>query len=291
MPLKATCPEGHVITVPESKAGKLVRCPQCEKYVLVLAAHEGKKPPPLDKPPAPPMLPVEQAPVAAAPPILPVIGRETASEEMRQPASPPPLPKTTPPSLPAPAPFIEKQKDIAGQSVESEPKPKWRGMRHDPSHVLTAYWLGGALIVAALVGLVPVIMEFADHFRHADTSAGISRWAYLLVLFGAVQVAYAVYVMQLPDWGTVWVVTAFALFVAAGYATLLGFLLLSSEPSRSLGFLQLADSLRQKAISWCFLMLCLNCLVTYLGGRSAAGWYRAHATVSAALARNRERLV
>lgn len=284
MPLKATCPEGHVITVPESKAGKLVRCPQCEKFVLVLAAREDKKPPPLDEPTAPPVLPVEPA-VAVAPPMLPVTKRETASEELRQPASPPPLPKTTSPES---AELVER--NISEEPAEVESRPKRRGMRHDSSHVATAYWLGVALIVAALVGLIPAIMEFADHFRHADTSAGIARWAYLLVLLGAVQIAYAIYVMQLPDWGTVWVVTAFSLLVAAGYATLLGFLLLSAEPSRTLGFLQLADGLRQKAISWCFLMLCLNCLVTYLGGRSAAGWYRAHATVSAALARNANRV-
>lgn len=264
MPLKVTCPEGHVLTVPESKGGQHVRCPQCRSQVLVpggAGESPPKKPPPLHRPAAPPMLPLEPGPAGVA-----------ASVGMS--GSP------SPPQLPVPA--------AISASVPEEPAeapPKRRGIRPNPSQIATAYWFGAALIFAAVVGVCPAALEFADHVRHLETSAGVSRWAYLLLLLAAMQIAYAVYVMQLPDWGTVWVATGFTLLVAAAYATLLGFLLLSSDVSQSVGFLQLADGLRQKAVSWCFLMLSLSCLLTYIGGRAGAGWYRTHATVGATLAK------
>lgn len=268
MPLKVSCPAGHVLTLPESKAGTSVRCPQCRQYVQVPGNKEEtaqKKPPPLHKSSAPPMLPVERTPVAG----------ETASGGSREPANPPPLPTHV-------SAVTEAQTE---GSVASQPKR--HGVRHNASQVITAYWFGGALIFAAIVGTCPAVLEFVDHVRHIDTSSGISRWAYLLILLAAVQIAYAVYVMQLPDWGTVWVATLFTLLVAAGYATLLGFLLLSTNPGQSVGFLQLAEPLRHKAVSWCFLMLSLSCLLTYIGGRAGAGWYRAHAAIVAALGKRR----
>ena len=56
----------------------------------------------------------------------------------------------------------------------------------------------------------------------------VARWALVLFFLGIVQLAYAVYLFQLPDWTTVWVVTVLLLLLAAGYAGVLGLVLMSA---------------------------------------------------------------
>ena len=201
-------------------------------------------------------------------------------------ASSPPPPPPLPPIGVGGSPQTVSNTAHGVQAAPLEERPRRRGMKHDASHLWTAYLFAFGLAAAGVLGVCPAVYEIVDHLRHADTSPGVARWAYLLILLGVVQLAYAAYVGQLPDWSAIWMATLFTLLLAAMYATLLGFLLLTAEPVQTTDLLQLEEALRPKAVSWCFVMLSVNCLLTYLGGRSAAGWYRSHAVLVVALKRD-----
>jgi hypothetical protein len=206
-------------------------------------------------------------------------------------ATPPPLKRDktaapTPPPVPVSPPAASSAPPLAAfepEAPEAQRERPRRGMRHDLSHLWTAYWFAVGLGFAGLLGTCPGVYEIIDHLRQIDALSGVPRWAYFLILLGAVQLAYALYVGQLPDWSAIWMATLFTLLLSAAYATVIGFLMLVSEESGTLALVQLAEPMRHKAISWCFVMLSVNCLLTYLGGRSAANWYRSHATLVAAL--------
>jgi hypothetical protein len=93
-----------------------------------------------------------------------------------------------------------------------------------------------------------------------------------------VQLAYAVYLFQLPDWATVWVVTMFLLLLAAGYAGVLGLVLVSGSDGFFVGphGLQLADKLAGgQAALWCLCMVSLATILAFFAGRMSVQWQRA----------------
>lgn len=131
-----------------------------------------------------------------------------------------------------------------------------------------------------LFGVIPAAMDVADHLSNIDESLGISRWAYLLLLLGLVQVAYAIYVVQLPDWSTVWVIAVMSLIVASGYAMFLAVTLLASHQSSVLRALDLHRVAEGRAGGWCFIMLCTTCLTAYFAGRLSVRWRRDYQRLS-----------
>jgi len=148
------------------------------------------------------------------------------------------------------------------------------GVEHTWIKRWPAYQLGLWLIAAAVVGLIPVLLDMVEHLRQ-NGSAGISRWALMLLLAGGLQVVYAVYLLQLPDWATLRVVSVVSLVFAAAYAALLGALLLSKPHSELLVFLELADHVpRSQATTWCLVMLGMFGVLAYFGGRASIRWQR-----------------
>jgi hypothetical protein len=90
--------------------------------------------------------------------------------------------------------------------------------------------------------------------------------------------AYAVYLFQLPDWATVWVVTMFQLLLAAGYAAVLGMVLISDGDGFLVGpsGLQLADKLAGgKAALWCLCMVSVATILAFFAGRMSVRWRQA----------------
>ncbi|MCO6456570.1 MAG: hypothetical protein J5I93_14830, partial [Pirellulaceae bacterium] len=158
----------------------------------------------------------------------------------------------------------------------SEAEPPRAGYEHDPSKLATAYYLGAATAGVALLGIVPAIFEIADHFQHLDDSPGIARWTWLLLVLGCVQLAYALYVVQLPDWSSVWVVALACLGLAAAYAMVLGAVLLSTADNGFIQFMHLHLVPRRQTSRWCFMMLSLTSLLTYFAGRAAVRWHHTY---------------
>ncbi|MCH5372953.1 MAG: hypothetical protein JJ992_03175, partial [Planctomycetes bacterium] len=88
---------------------------------------------------------------------------------------------------------------------------------------------------------------------------------------------YAVYMVQLPDWSVVWLVSLVTLGLATVYAMLLGVFLLSDAQTEFIQVLGLADQLRgNRAAGWCVIMLSLSCLLAYVTGRVSVRWHQAY---------------
>jgi hypothetical protein len=185
-------------------------------------------------------------------------------------AVPPPLPGIQP----GPPPRLEKE-DPSETNV--------RGYQAEPSRRSTVYQLAAAMILASLFSLTPAVLDVAEHFRTID-SPGVSRWVFLLLLASIVQIAYAVYLVQMPDWSTVWVVSLVTLALAMVYAMLVGVLMLSGAQSELVQLLGLEDQLSgNRAAGWCTIMLSLSCLLAYATGQVSVRWY--HAYTGGALSR------
>jgi hypothetical protein len=151
-----------------------------------------------------------------------------------------------------------------------------RGYEPEASRRLTVYQLAAAMILASLFSLLPAVLDVVEHFRTID-SPGVSRWAFLLCLAAAVQIAYAVYMVQMPDWSSVWVVSVVLLVLAMGYAMLVGALMFSESHSEFIQLLALEDQLTgNRAAGWCAIMLSLSCLLAYATGRVSVRWYQAY---------------
>ncbi len=131
-----------------------------------------------------------------------------------------------------------------------------------------------AMIGVAAIGILPAVYISYLAWAGDSQQAAIPTWALLTYLVAILHLAYAIYLVQLPDWSTVWVTTAITLMTSAAYATLLGLRLLVSDQHRLIHFLQL-DINRFHAgqeAGWCFIMLMLTGVVSYFAGRSALHW-------------------
>jgi hypothetical protein len=141
------------------------------------------------------------------------------------------------------------------------------------------FQLAAAVIVAALFSVVPSVWDLFD-YASGTSASPLGRWAIVLGMLGAVQVAYAIYLIQLPDWTTVWMVTLFALASAALYAMALGLTIISGEDGWLVRFLQLSDKVAGgKAALWCLCMMSVMTLLAFFAGRISVRWRQAEAVL------------
>jgi hypothetical protein len=146
----------------------------------------------------------------------------------------------------------------------------------------SAYYLAAALALMAVFSMVPGVNELLYHFQNDD--APVYGWAYLVLLIGIVELAYALYLFQLPDWSSIWVVTLATLLIATAYAMLLAVVLLARDDSRLLVSLQLtaAHLPKGRVTLWCLMMVSLTSLLTYFCGRVGVRWQTADRLLAAA---------
>jgi hypothetical protein len=175
---------------------------------------------------------------------------------------PPPAPQVPPPSPPEPSVRVEV--------VPAAAQRPRRRSRQD-----TARLLALALLAPALVSGVPIALAAAG----ANAESGgwqLERWAVAVLGVGLLQVVYAIYLAQVPDWSSVWVVFLATLGTAAAYAAVMGLRLLASPGNPVLIALELEAtrfSAGQQA-GWCLIMMLLNVAVSYAAGRLGAAWRR-----------------
>lgn len=140
--------------------------------------------------------------------------------------------------------------------------------------MVSAYTLAGLIAGVALFSLAPAVWEIIDYLSAPD-DLGIQRWAFLILMLGGVQIGYAVYVAQLPDWTTAWMASLFALLLAGGYGMLLGVAVMSKEESSLIQSLELTDKLiDHKAAFWSIAMISTTSLIAWYAGHLSAGWHR-----------------
>lgn len=216
-------------------------------------------------------------------------------EEQGQPLPPevPPLPqkpvaqKDAPEDVPSDAPTKPpqmpsrpKREETPAKTVDTETKEPdrevIRGFEHDIHRRRTVYHLGIALMLTALFGAIPAVMDIVESLRAVEPR-GVASWAFALLLVSAIQLAYSIYLVQLPDWSTAWVVSLVALVMATGYAMFLGIVLLAKDDNLIIRHLDLANTVYgNKAAGWCLIMLSISSLLAYFSGRISVRWHHAY---------------
>lgn len=215
---------------------------------------------------------------AAQPPPLP--GRSEFGEAAGDKATPTPPPIEKKQPQPGPATSKSKREDSgetksAAETTESEPKELLRGVEHDPGKKATVYQLGAGMAILALAGLYPAVMEVVRHFQDFE-STGIEPWAYFVFLLGGLHLAYALYLVQLPDWSTTWVVMFVAAITATFFAGGLGISLMGSADNEVILAMGLGSLHASGRLSlWCFLMTTLWSTLTYFFTRFSLRWHKA----------------
>jgi len=156
------------------------------------------------------------------------------------------------------------------------PKPAAAEPRWKP-----ATWLLAAVMVAAAIfSIAPAVYDLAEAVRLAGLRGGVwpARWALMLVLLGAIQAAYGIYLFQLPDWASVRVIAVALVALAGIYAAGLAMVLLA-DPRGWIaggGGLQFADKLPGgKAALWCLCLVSTSTILAFLAARLSARWRRA----------------
>lgn len=128
----------------------------------------------------------------------------------------------------------------------------------------------------AIFGVSPAVWEWFVLWQHSD-SPPIPPWVYALLVTAVLQLAYAVYLAQLPDWSALWTTTVATLLSAAAWATLLGTTLLGKQESMLVLLFRYADKLEgNRAAMWCFVMLCFTSVFAYFLGFTAIRWHRSY---------------
>ena len=251
--------------------------------------------------PAPPAIETTVEAPSADP--APEIPEETARET----AAPPPRPKaeSTPPPRPAAPPEKPARKsrrarrrsireslaaavptkfdlpDSQGSSSSDSaspllepplPKEKPRGVRPTRRRLKIISQLAGGLAVVGVVSMAPGLLGWLGYMRGVGI---LEPWIWPLMVLGILQLTYALYLVQLPDWTSIWVVTMVSVLCAAIYAMGVGLAVFASRGSDFALLMGLGDPrAAQRALLWCLMLLSLTILVAYFCGRVSHRWRR-----------------
>lgn len=121
----------------------------------------------------------------------------------------------------------------------------------------------------------PAVWDVVQYLQAAEGNL-VAPWALVLLALGIVQIAYAVYFAQLPDWTSGWVVTIVSLSLAALYAGMLGITLMASSESYVIRGLQLGELLASgRAPIWCLCMTTIMASLAFFAGRTSFRWRQA----------------
>jgi hypothetical protein len=297
MTIQFFCPSGHRLSAPEDQVGRTVRCPAC-KQVAIVPSHGAAKAIAEGEAPEADAAPAEGSPAAEEPSpegagggkplVLPSRPKPPPRKppKLKLPIPAPATPGIGPPKPPLPElpvaelPGKHAAKEADEQNGPGEPKPlptlppRRRGWfrrepkvmgphvyQPDPGRIQTIRWL--ALIVGAVVlfSLGPAVMHL-----NVETAPG---WARAVLLMGAVQIVFILWMLATPDWASVWVLMLVFGFVSTVYAVGTAVALATPlDAPMPLGMGQI----RAWAGPWFASVLAVECLATYLCGRTATRW-------------------
>jgi hypothetical protein len=188
--------------------------------------------------------------------------------------------------LPLPTAFdteeISPPQDVAlassngrGHTILSWFRRRWPSAhRHLPPDVTVpgkaerriAVRLAAVLSATALLSLLPVVVMGHINLIHAPP------WALATAFLGALQIVYAAWIINAPDWATARVQMAVCAISTTIYGMFMT-LTLITPPQRPL-ILGLNEAARRAAPAWCGLMLILMAVATWYCGRTSVRWKR-----------------
>lgn len=135
----------------------------------------------------------------------------------------------------------------------------------DADKITTVKWLGFFLGLAVLFSVLPVV---AKMYLNLQTAPG---WARVVLLMAGLQIVYIAWMLNAPDWASVWVVMLVFASVSAVYGTATAAALATPvDRPMLLGM----EEVRFSAATWCGAVLAVMALATYLCGRLSAKWRR-----------------
>lgn len=177
-----------------------------------------------------------------------------------------------------PQPKPDKQRQVAkSKPDEAGRRPRVRGVEHARANRWMAYYLALGVIFVALINIAPAFHQGMQALRN-EAPQPFARWTYGALILGLIQMAYAVYLIQLPDWSSVWVVAVLSLVTTTLYAALVSVVLLGGNDSSLFQSLQLAHGSRRSAALWCLIMLIISASLTYFAGRVGIRWQKVFST-------------
>ena len=157
-----------------------------------------------------------------------------------------------------------------------QPGQRWRprqGLQPDARHLGTVIGFAVGLLVLSAIEVVPALVAIFRNSQLAEPET-LHHWVYLLLLAGIVQAAYSIYLWQLPDFSSLWVITLLSLAVATVHAFLLAIRILADENHSIIASLQLnLETLSPgKQAGWCLVILILFGSYCFFAGRTALKW-------------------
>ncbi len=157
--------------------------------------------------------------------------------------------------------------------IQPVSRQRWQDALQQQRAVNAVYWLAIALVLVALASAAPVLLVVV-YPTSAQQTFQLEPWAYAIIFSAMLQCAYLVYLVQIPDWSTLRVISVLTLLHATLYAMLAGVQILALPGNRVLQWVGLADSrfsTGQQA-GWCLIMVLLYGTLCYLAGHVAGRW-------------------
>lgn len=252
------------------------------------------QPPVEEKPPAPPPTVAKSSrQTLTGTVIVPAsepVSKQTELFEINDEPEPPPAPVAAPAPIAEPPiaqPVLQPAMQLAAFSAAPEPEPApppmtiLCGVQATSSQRHTTWQLAAALAASALLSIGPALWEITEYLR-SDSELSVARWAFLLLMFGVVQFAGILLLVQIPDWSSVWIVTLQSLAFAAIYAAVLGLTAITNGDSSLIGTLQLDQQFSGKIPPWCVCMAATYACLAFFAGRISAKWHKILRLVQAA---------
>jgi hypothetical protein len=131
-----------------------------------------------------------------------------------------------------------------------------------------------ALLGLAVLGAVPVALALCAPNEFG--AVRLERWACAVLLLGFLELCYTVYLLQLPDWSSLRVVSIVTLGIAAVYAAVAGVRLLAAPGNRLLEFWELDGNVfsSSQEVLWCLMLVLLTGSLSYVVGHLSTQWSR-----------------
>jgi hypothetical protein len=155
---------------------------------------------------------------------------------------------------------------VADDAASDPSQPPVDIYRPDAGKLQTVHLLAIGMALAALFAAAPAL-------RHINLAAA-PDWARLVILISAVQLAYVAWMVSLPDFSSVWVVMLVYAVVTAAYCA--GMALFMYTPADAPLVLGLGEPARYSGAGWCAAVVLLNGMMTFVAGRTSAGWRRTY---------------
>jgi hypothetical protein len=211
--------------------------------------------------------PVESPPVEAAPPAASRTQSTALPSQSSSQAEPAKIATSSAPSKAA----EQGEPEIATGDGEDELGTV--GIVPDESKCFAARTLSIILVIAGLFTMGPAIYTLFEWVQGAQV-VDIDRWVFVLLFLAGIHFLYASYLVHLPDWSSVWVVSFLMLVLSCLDALCLAGILLGDASGPVARALQISTLLRSKSMIWILCMLSVHGLLSYFCGREAIRWKR-----------------